>query len=48
MNIEFTTDKNVEIEMKDYLKKSIDAYGKDIKGVASTPAKHDLFNTIMK
>ena len=45
MNINFNDDGNISIEMKDYLKKSIDAFGEQIKGTTPTPAKTDLFDT---
>ena len=46
MNINFNDDGNISIEMKDYLKKSIDAFGEQIKGTAPPPEKkNDLFDT---
>ena len=43
MNITLTEDRNVEIEMKDYLKEAIEAYGEMISGTSSTPAAASLF-----
>ena len=48
VGIDFTLNKNgtVSIFMKDYINECIDVFGRnDIKKKASTPARHDLFDT---
>ena len=43
MKIDFTDDKAVEIDMKEFLKGAIDDFSEDILRNAATPAKRDLF-----
>ena len=45
MNITFTEDKKVLIEMKDYIKESIQEFPEDITGKVTSPAALHLFKT---
>ena len=45
MNITFTEDKKVVIEMKDYIKESIQEFPEDITGKVTSPAALHLFKT---
>ena len=43
MDIDFTTHGNVKVNMRGYLEESIDESTMDIKSIAATPARKDLF-----
>ena len=45
MNIKFTEDRKVEINMNDYVSECIDTFGEKLNGGAATPATTKLFET---